>query len=183
MHYTRWVRHGDPLFTAYFSGDAEGFKARVDRTGGPDACHPWQGYTDSQGYGVLQFDGRLQRAHQVAWQLANDRPVPSGSQLDHVCHNAAIAAGTCHHGPCPHRACANERHIVAKTPRQHVLDTKWTRPHGDRNGKSKLTERQIPEIRRMIAAGMISREIAEVFGVSEPAIGSIRSGRTWSWLA
>jgi hypothetical protein len=180
MHYTRWLRHGDPLFTAHIGG-VEGFEARVDRTGGPDACHPWQGSKDSGGYGGLHFDGRPQRAHQVAWQLVNG-PIPPGVELDHVCHNRAVAEGTCKAGPCSHRACANERHIVAKTPLQHMLDTKRTHPRGDRNGKSKLTEREIPEIRRMVAAGMCSREIAEVFGVSVPAIGSIRSGRTWSWL-
>jgi hypothetical protein len=181
MHYTRWLRHGDPLFTAYLGG-VEGFEARVDRTGGPDACHPWLGGKDSVGYGGLHFDGRDQRAHQVAWQLVNG-PIPPGAHLDHVCHNRAVAEGTCRPGPpCPHRACANERHIVAKTPRQHVQDTKWTRPHGDHNGKSKLTERQIPEIRRMIAARMYNRQIAEVFGVSVTAISNIKSGRTWSWL-
>jgi hypothetical protein len=182
MHYTRWLRHGDPLSTTWSEDGPEGFEARVDRTGGPDACHPWQRGKDSEGYGVLQFDGRDQRAHQVAWQLANGGPVPPGAQLDHVCHNRAVAEGTCQPGPCPHRACANGRHIVAKTPLQHILDTKWTRPHGDRNGKSKLAERQIPEVRRMVAAGMYSREIAAVYGVSVTAISNIKSGRTWSWL-
>ena len=160
----------------------EGFEARVDTSGGPDACHQWQGCIDSQGYGVVQFGGRLQRAHQVAWQIANNRPVPPGMELDHVCHNEAVAAGACQPGVCAHRACANGRHVVPKTPQQHIRDTKWTRPRGERHGNSKLTEPQVREIKRMLAAEVSAPEIAKAVGVSAPAIYSIKGGYSWAWL-
>jgi hypothetical protein len=182
MHYARWQRHGDPHVTLQGDGGVAGFEARVDRSGGPDACHPWLGCTDDKGYGVVQFDGRLQRAHQVAWQIVNG-PVPQDTELDHVCHNQAVKAGECKPGSCPHRACANERHIVPKTRQQHVRDTDRTHWRGETHNMSKLTEQQVREVRGMLADGQAAGKIGALYGVSESAVNRIRQGRSWAWLA
>ena len=47
---------------------------------------------------------------------------------------------------------------------------------------AKLTAEQIPEIRRRIAEGEMLKSIAASYGVSPTAIGSIRSGGTWSHI-
>src|SRR5260370_475649 len=53
MHYDRWRRNGDPL--AYGSriigDDRTRLESYIDRSGGPDACHPWTGGQHSDGYG------------------------------------------------------------------------------------------------------------------------------------
>lgn len=183
-HYSRWLRHGDPLITLRGDGGVRGFEARVDKTGGPDACHPWQGCTDDHGYGVVQFEGRLQRGHQVAWQITNG-PIPPGTELDHECHNRAVAVGQCQPGPCPHRACCNERHIKPKTRAQHVEDTprRANHPRGEAHGRSILTAQTVREIRDLLTAGELThREIAEKFGAARSTVHSIKSGRSWSWL-
>lgn len=181
-HYTRWLRHGDPLFTMRRDGGVQGFESRVDRSGGPDACHLWQGCTDDHGYGVLQFNGRLQRGHQVAWQIING-DIPPDVHLDHECHNRAVVAGECRPGPCAHKACCNERHIVSKTVLQHVIDTPSRRlPQSRAHGVAILSERQVREIRVLLGSSMTRREIAEIYGVTPQAISSIRLGRTWGWL-
>lgn len=51
--------------------------------------------------------------------------------------------------------------------------------YGSRNGSAKLTERDIPEIFRLYAKGMYQWQIAEQFGVSQPAIGFILRGKAW----
>jgi hypothetical protein len=51
--------------------------------------------------------------------------------------------------------------------------------HGSRNGSAKLTEQDIPEIFRLSAAGWFQWQIAEKFGVSQPAIGFILRGKSW----
>jgi hypothetical protein len=51
--------------------------------------------------------------------------------------------------------------------------------HGSRNGSAKLTEKDIPEIFRLSALGMYQWQIAERFGVSQPAIGFVLRGKHW----
>ena len=47
------------------------------------------------------------------------------------------------------------------------------------NGSAKLTEKDIPEIFAMSRRGKYQHEIAEHFGVSQPANGTYPS---WNWL-
>ena len=56
-------------------------------------------------------------------------------------------------------------------------------PHGSANGWSKLTEAQVQEIRKLLAANIMPQtRIAKLYGVSPHAIGYIKTGRTWGWL-
>lgn len=88
----------------------EHFLARIDTSGGPDACHPWTRAL-SQGYGSLQFGGIVTRAHVLVWELENG-PVPDGLVLDHTCHNGTDCPGGV---TCPHRRCCNVRHLDVTT--------------------------------------------------------------------
>ena len=53
---------------------------------------------------------------------------------------------------------------------------------GEVNGKSKLTQPQVIEIKALLREGGTRRGIAEMFGVTHSAINSIASGESWSWL-
>lgn len=91
------------------------FWALVDRSGGPDACWPWLGQVDRQGYGVwwATLDGRKVslRAHRVAMQLEHG---PTTLVSDHECHNRELS---CDGGDtCPHRRCCNPSHLAPVTP-------------------------------------------------------------------
>jgi hypothetical protein len=52
-------------------------------------------------------------------------------------------------------------------------------PSGERNGRARLSEAQVAEIRRMLAAGETCTTIAHRFGVSRSSISLIKSGRRW----
>jgi hypothetical protein len=54
-------------------------------------------------------------------------------------------------------------------------------PRGTKNRQSKLTLGQIPEIRRLISAGVPLRRIALSFGVTWTAIQNIRVGKAWRY--
>lgn len=73
--------------------EAERFHERVDRSAGPDCCWPWTGPPGPGGYGVYKFQGKNQKAHRVAWQLANG-PVPDGLKVLHECDNPACCNAT-----------------------------------------------------------------------------------------
>lgn len=51
---------------------------------------------------------------------------------------------------------------------------------GEGNGKAKLTEREVVEIKRLLAEGNLTQtDIAKRFGVSRRAVGLIKTGERW----
>lgn len=68
--------------------------AKTDTSGGVFACWPWTGSLMQQnGYGqVRAISSRtgkttMRTAHSIAWEVANNCPVPAGKIVRHVCHN------------------------------------------------------------------------------------------------
>lgn len=109
-HYDRWRRHGDPLYERPTL--EERFWAKVDQSGGPDACWPWTAKIGRANYGA--FDDC--HAHIVAYQLTFG-PVPEGLELDHVCHTADLSCRG--GGTCLHRRCCNPAHLEAVTHQEN----------------------------------------------------------------
>lgn len=58
----------------------------------------------------------------------------------------------------------------------------WTPNHGTQNGRSKLTQSDVLEIRNRRSSGEKPKEIAPVFRVSASTIRDICSGRAWKHL-
>jgi hypothetical protein len=59
------------------------FTTRIDRSGGPSACHPWNGPRDKDGYGKWGKAGV--RANRVALELKLRRALHPGMQALHTC--------------------------------------------------------------------------------------------------
>jgi hypothetical protein len=184
LHYDRWRKYGDPLHARKLIGDDEAaLEANIDRSGGPDACHPWTGRQGNDGYGWAKKDGRPKLAHIAAWEFKNG-PRPKGSELDHECHNQAIRDDRCLPGKCPHRLCCNLRHIVLRASKsEHAAATPGVakRRHG-RLGK--LTEAQVRELRELLkdAKGYQLDEIGERYGIRRSQAYRIKRGHAWRWL-
>jgi hypothetical protein len=51
-----------------------------------DACWIWAASRDDKGYGTFGFDGVVQKAHRVAYQLSVG-PIPDGAHILHSCDN------------------------------------------------------------------------------------------------
>lgn len=140
------------------------------------SCIEFQGSLDHHGYGQIagkRADGKFTviKAHRKAWEDANG-PIPPGKWICHKCDN---------------RACINVNHLYLGTPKDNSRDSKERSvnlgaPLGERHGRSKLTEAQVREIKRMIADGMTLAKIARLVNVTHAAISRIKHGSSWSWV-
>jgi hypothetical protein len=88
---------------------------------------------------------------------------------------------------CDNASCINPSHLFLGTAQDNVDDMiakgRNAPPlRGEGNGKAILTTHQVQSIRRLIAEGWRSCDLARRFGVSPGAICHIKSGRTWAWL-
>ena len=92
------------------------FWAKVDKSGD---CWLFTG-AGQHGYGVFSIGGQPFKAHRVAYALSGGA-ISSELTVDHECHNRALAKGECRAGPCPHRACCNPQHLIARSLRENVL--------------------------------------------------------------
>src|SRR6266568_8464909 len=81
------------------------FWAKVDRSGGADACWLWIAGMDNHGYGTFDIGQQKRRGHQIAWQLLRG-PVPDGLELDHLCRVPL---------------CVNPNHLEPVTHRENTL--------------------------------------------------------------
>jgi hypothetical protein len=80
----------------------------------PNGCVRWTGNLGDNGYGCFHMHGRTQKAHIVAWRLANaGRGVPNGLNVSHKCGN---------------KACVNVDHFELLTPSE--ITTKANRTRG-----------------------------------------------------
>lgn len=82
------------------------FWAKVDRTGGPDACWLWRASRVSNGYGGFAVNRRTVYAHRYAYELLVG-PIPDGADLDHFV--------------CDEPSCCNPAHLRPTTHRENVL--------------------------------------------------------------
>lgn len=137
----------------------ERFSTKVNRTGGPDACHLWTAYTMRNGYGTIGGTGsRKQLAHRVAWELKYG-PVPPGLLVLHKCDN---------------RRCVNERHLFLGTAAENTRD--MVTKGRARGMRKPVTKRLIASIRRRITAGVSRARTARELGVSASLIRSVCAG-------
>lgn len=142
------------------------FWARIDRTGGPDACWPWVRGRTTDGYGRMWYGGKDEQAHRVAWRLLVG-PIPDGLLVRHkVCDN---------------RLCCNTAHMLLGTIADNNRDAVERSRHayGERNGAARLNWEQVEDIRRGFRNGKTRHELADRFGVSHTQICNIIRGTRW----
>jgi hypothetical protein len=128
-------------------------------------CWNWKGYKTNNGYGKFKLRKRSVLAHRLALvQSTGINPV----DLE-ACHN------------CNNRKCINPSHLRWDTHKnnQHDRVANGTDSKGIRNGRVKLTEQQVLDIR---SDNRHNNIIAKQYGVSSMQIYYIKSGKLWKHL-
>ena len=178
------------MMTAPTEAQRETFFAKVDRSGGSMACHPWKLAVDSRGYGQFAIwtpstnpapNGcaatdptqygvtRRVLAHRFAWMLAHG-PIPAGR-------------GCCvlHH--CDMRRCVNVHHLFLGTDADNVRDM-WAKGRarilrGAEHPRAKIAA-HVNEIRmRLLAGGESQVAMAREFGVMPSAILAVKKNQNY----
>lgn len=142
------------------------FWRMVTVPGTADACWPWSGDTDEDGYGVFYYKGKRKQAHELALSFSTGEQRPAG--LD-----------TCH--SCDNPPCCNPAHLRFGT-RQDNVDDMWGRGRGvagEAHPMARLTNSLVREIRERRAGGARQIDLAAQYGVSSAYISDIVNGLVW----
>lgn len=148
------------------------FWPKVDRSGGPAACWPWQGVVDQGGYGRIGSAGRhgpVLKTHRVAYELVCG-PIPPGAVICHTCDNPP---------------CCNPAHLFAGTAKANTQDSiaKGRMHFGERDGHAKLTATQVRDIRQRRASGVHRLALAQEYGLHPRSIDAIVRRQRWAHLS
>lgn len=177
-HYERWLDKGDPLYslkgtcTNPWRITDEGFPlhfwSKASVTANPEACWEWQMTIDENGYGSMCVDGQSDKAHRVAWRLANGRNIKEGMFILHSCDN---------------RRCVNPNHLREGTQSENMADMVLRGRSRQVEGRRKITVEEVREIKRRLQNGSRVIDVANDFRQSWSIIGNIKSGRSWKHVA
>ena len=129
-------------------------------------CLLWEKSVNDKGYVAIGHKSRIKSANRLSWHLWYG-PIPQNMCVLHKCDV---------------RCCVNPRHLFIGTQADNVADMMAKgRVHdgiGTRNGRAKLNDESIREIRRL-APTMTRKDLGGLFGISHGNVCNIVSGRRW----
>lgn len=147
-------------------------------------CLLWTGAKSGNGYGVRCVNGKMQYVHRLA-MMERIGSIPKGMVVAHKCDTPA---------------CYNPDHLFVCTQKENMADMRAKgrsatgakhgsvkHPErvakGQRVASSKLTEKQICQIRNMYVPGQVSlAEVAVEFGIAFQTVSKIVNRKTWKHI-
>ena len=142
------------------------FWKRIDTSRGDDACWPWTGSKNKQGYGQVTIQRGGYKPHRLALHLS----CPCPSTDSYACHT------------CDNPSCCNPKHLYWGTARTNIDDRGYRGrrkgPSGVSHHKAKLDPEKVREIRQL-ATSLTQRELAAKFGVRQGVIWNIIHRKFW----
>lgn len=133
-------------------------------------CREWFRGKSNYGYGITQWNGKLQGAHRLAY-MAYKGEIPKGM---YVCHS------------CDNPSCINPDHLFLGTPLANMRDMvrkgRSRGPQGVNHPKAKLTEHQAMLAKACPTKFGSASALSRLFGVNRHVISNIKAGRIWKHL-
>lgn len=147
------------------------FWSHIDKTPGlgrDGDCWEWRGRCNNEGYGQFSLANCKWFVHRIAFKLTHGR-IYRALWVLHSCDNAL---------------CVNPMHLRQGTPQDNSNDAgiRHRRARGTKVGGAKLDKNKVKDIRLQLQKGLTYQTIAQVFGVTSSAIGSIKRGKAWAWI-
>jgi len=133
-----------------------------------NGCWEWTDHRLAKGYGILKVNDTNKVAHRISYEI-HIGPITEGMII-------------CHH--CDNPPCVNPSHLFMGTHKDNVIDKKSKGRDiiGEKNGRSKLTEKDIPVIRRLLSNKVRQIDIAKQFALAHRTISAINTGHTWKHI-
>jgi hypothetical protein len=128
-------------------------------------CWVWKKSLFHNGYGCISYKNNAYRAHRFSYEYFIGE-IPKGIFVCHFCDN---------------RKCVNPEHLFLGHPKDNSKDmlNKDRSAKGINHSQAKLTIEEVMKIKKMIAEGLRTLDIAKQFSISRQAITDIRYSRTW----
>lgn len=151
------------------------FWDRVDRSG---ECWLWTAYRNEDGYGTVRFDGRMQGAHRVAWQLTHG-PIPDGLDVLHSCDNPPcckpdhLFLGTNHDNVIDRHTKGRSKNLFSSDERHPARLRR-----GAKHWCAKLSDDAVRQIRQRRERGETTVSIGRALGVNTGTVSRI-ARREW----
>ena len=166
-HYSIWRKYGDPLAAKQQQNHGMSLMDRLlARCSKSTGCWEWNGSSDAKGYGRINIGNKPMLVHRTSWEVFRG-PIPNGMYVLHRCDNPR---------------CIRPEHLFLGDQQMNMDDKAAKKRHrygvsrGSDHGCSKLTEKQVREIR---ASSGPSRIVAENYGISGRQVRDIRTLKSW----
>lgn len=130
-------------------------------------CWEWKGSLTHYGYPQVNRNGKVHLLHRVFFEKFR-RKVPKNLCVLHMCDN---------------RCCINPLHLFLGTKKDNTQDMikkgRCGSLKGEKSGKSKLTEEQVREIRKLRDTGYSFHKLSKIFEITSQAIWAICVRKNW----
>lgn len=133
-------------------------------------CLEWQGPVDKDGYGWISTSSHNghSKAHRYAWWRVNGE-IPAGFVIRHRCDNPS---------------CCELTHLILGTHQENMDDRKVRNrgAKGEKDGRAKLTNEMVLEIRKLYAEGITQVKLAALYPVTQSSISLIVLRKQWTHI-